>query len=272
MLPDELTPMIRIGEDDYYIYEPAMLVDGTCCIPTRWFVRDGDFYCKAWTLHSISSPDGNGDGWQVREDIEIEVLQKDFLKNFPTLANHDAYRLYGLPHPSRIIGMEFLHTILFLSDNLSEVRKKTSPNIPSCWTYTNPTLGNHWRAKAQGKRVAALPLWVYCDDTSGNVSKKWNEHNSFLFTLAGLLGHETSKEYNIHFLCTSNLAPPLEMLDGVVNQLEYVTFVIKVSGMYLMFFRTAQKEGVWAWDCVLKEPILVFPSVLALLGDNPMQS
>ena len=57
--------------------------------------------------------------------------------------------------------------------------------------------------------------------------KKWNEHNSFLFTLAGLPGSETSKEYNIHFICTSNLAPPLEMLDGVVTQIEYFFF----SGM-----------------------------------------
>jgi hypothetical protein len=65
-----------------------------------------------------------------------------------------------------------------------------------------------------------LPLWMYCDDTSGNTSKKWNEHNSFLFTLAGLSREETAKEYNVHFLCTSNTAPPLEMLDGVVNQLE----------------------------------------------------
>ena len=29
---------------------------------------------------------------------------------------------------------------------------------------------------------------------------------------------------------------------------------------------------MWAWDCVHKEKVLVFPSVLALLGDNPMQS
>ena len=106
------------------------------------------------------------------------------------------------------------------------MRKKASPDIPSCWTHTNPILGNRWRAKAQGKRVAALLLWVYCDDTSGNVSKKLNEHNSFLFTLAGLPGHETSKEFNIRFLCTSNLAPPLEMLDGVVNQLEYIALFL----------------------------------------------
>jgi hypothetical protein len=29
---------------------------------------------------------------------------------------------------------------------------------------------------------------------------------------------------------------------------------------------------VWAWDGVEKEPVLIFPWVLALLGDNPMQS
>jgi len=266
MPPDELTPMIRIGEDDYYIYEPAMLINGSFCIPTRWFMRGGEFYCKAWPLRPVS----DSDGWQVREDVEIEVPQNDFLKNFPTLA--DDHRLYGVPHPSRILGMHFNpikrfpHLTIF-----SEVRKTTSPDILSRWTHTNPVLGNRWRAKAQGKHVAALPLWMYCDDTSGNVSKKWNEHNSFLFTLAGLSGHETSKEFNIHFLCTSNLAPPLEMLDGVIDQLEYVTRHLMVR-LCLSSFRTAQNKGVWAWDCVLKEPILVFPSVLALLGDNPMES
>ena len=70
--------------------------------------------------------------------------------------------------------------------------------------------------------MAAFPIWLYCDDTSGNLSKKWNEHNSFLFTAAGLPRAEAQKEFNVHFLSTSNLAPPLEMLDGVVDQLEYV--------------------------------------------------
>ena len=63
---------------------------------------------------------------------------------------------------------------------------------------------------------------MYCDDTSGNLSKKWNEHNSFLFTAAGLPRTEAQKEFNIHFLSTSNIAPPLEMLDGIVEQLEPV--------------------------------------------------
>lgn len=88
------------------------------------------------------------------------------------------------------------------------------------WKFTNPVLGNRWRAKAEGHRVVAFPLWLYCDDTSGNVSKKWNEHNSFLMTPAGLPCKESQKDFNIHFLSTSNIAPPLEMLDGIVEQLE----------------------------------------------------
>lgn len=66
----------------------------------------------------------------------------------------------------------------------------------------------------------SFPIWLYCDDTSGNLSKKWNCHNSWLFTPAGLPRSEAAKEYNVHFLCTSNLAPPLEMADGIVDQIE----------------------------------------------------
>jgi hypothetical protein len=36
--------------------------------------------------------------------------------------------------------------------------------------------------------------------------------------------------------------------------------------------RSAQQDGIWAWDIEHNEPVLVFPTVLALLGDNPMQS
>ena len=90
----------------------------------------------------------------------------------------------------------------------------------SCWTLTNPMKGNKWRTIAKGHEVLAFPIWLYCDDTSGNSSKKWNKHNSFLFTPAGLSHTQMHYEYNVHFLSTSNLAPPLEMLDGIVEQLQ----------------------------------------------------
>lgn len=37
-------------------------------------------------------------------------------------------------------------------------------------------------------------------------------------------------------------------------------------------FRSSQNVGIWAWDCHLGELVLLMISVLALLGDNPMQS
>lgn len=88
------------------------------------------------------------------------------------------------------------------------------------WRFTDPEKGNRWRIQGKGHRVLSYPIWLYCDDTSGNQSKKWNAHNSFLFTAAGLPLTETQREYNVHFLCTSNHAAPLEMLDAIVDQLE----------------------------------------------------
>jgi len=40
----------------------------------------------------------------------------------------------------------------------------------------------------------------------------------------------------------------------------------------MIMFREAQQLGIWAWDAAQDELVLVFPSVLSLLGDNPMQS
>lgn len=87
------------------------------------------------------------------------------------------------------------------------------------WEYSDEK-GSLWRQRANGARVVAMPLWLYCDDTSGNLSKKWNTHNSFLFSLAGLPRSEAAKEYNVHFLSTSNIAPPLEMAEGVLEQVK----------------------------------------------------
>lgn len=69
--------------------------------------------------------------------------------------------------------------------------------------------------------VHALPIWLYCDDTSGNMSKKWNKHNSILFVLGGLPHNHVQDLYNIHFLSTSNVASPLEMMEKVSEWLRY---------------------------------------------------
>jgi hypothetical protein len=96
------------------------------------------------------------------------------------------------------------------------------------------SIPNRWRTLAlqDGKahRVLTYMMWLYCDDTSGNRSKKWNEHNSFLFIPAGLPITEAQRESNIRFICTSNIAPPVELMEGVVDEIKsvllYLTCII----------------------------------------------
>ncbi|KAG8916015.1 hypothetical protein FRC00_007186 [Tulasnella sp. 408] len=98
-------------------------------------------------------------------------------------------------------------------------------------------------------------LCMYCDNISRNIPQKWNKHNLFLFTPAGLPQVHVHHEYNVHFLGTSNHAPPTEMLKGIADQ-----------------FETYQDMGISAYNAVLHEDVLVIPAVLALLGNNPMQN
>ncbi|KAL0570902.1 hypothetical protein V5O48_011057 [Marasmius crinis-equi] len=231
---DELTPMIRTyrGSEakDYYIFEPAQLLDGRICMPHRWFKREGRMRAKCWEMRD------NGDSWTVLTNEHLEIDQSELIRSFPDLKH--GLDWYGFSDVTKIRDI---------------YEGETNTYRP--WTLTDPSQGNRWRVRAKGRQCLAFPIWLYCDDTSGNTSKKWNEHNSFLFTAAGLNRSESSKEYNVHFLCTSNTAPPLEMLDGIVDQL-----------------CDAQEVGIWAFDCEGDQPVLMIPSVLAMLGDNPMQS
>ncbi|KAE9398389.1 hypothetical protein BT96DRAFT_957615 [Gymnopus androsaceus JB14] len=207
--PDLATPMVRMGHQDYYVYEVTRL-----------------------------KTDHGAQGYIVHEWDQVQVPVTSLLASLPHIS--ESFELNGGYDPQKIIG----------------VQKQPNEGL-SPWTHTNWDTGslNPWRIKAKNHRVLIFAMWVYCNDTSGNVSKKWNKHNSFLFTAAGLPREHFHRQSNIHFLSTSNLAPPLEMLDGFVDQLE-----------------AGQQHGIWAWDIEAKEMVLLIPAVLAMLGDNPMQS
>ncbi|KAI7963550.1 hypothetical protein MJO29_003977 [Puccinia striiformis f. sp. tritici] len=116
-------------------------------------------------------------------------------------------------------------------------------------------LPNSWRKKAGGKILQNLPISLYADDTSGNVSKRWNKHISFYYTLAGLPPNLSNEEYNCHFLATSNRATVLEISEFLVNE-----------------FNELATEGFEAYDASISQPVFVMCSVLFFLGDSPMHS
>lgn len=102
---NELTPMARMGTtgsyQDFYIHEPAMLRDGTICMPVRWFTVGLVLFAKCWRMETVSTD--WGEGWRISECDDYTVPLTEFLKTFPELGE-DAEALYGVPHPSKIIG------------------------------------------------------------------------------------------------------------------------------------------------------------------------
>jgi hypothetical protein len=99
---DQTTPMARIDENDYFIYEPTLLRSGQCCIPVQYFMRDGALFAKCWKLEVVNTEDTSG--WRVIKSDDYEVHLHDFMKNFVELKS-DAALLYNLPCPSIIMGL-----------------------------------------------------------------------------------------------------------------------------------------------------------------------
>ena len=107
---------------------------------------------------------------------------------------------------------------------------------------------------SDGKQVVTTPLTLFCDDTSGNRSKKWNGFNVWSLMLASLTKTDNAKLKNIHLLTFSNFVSPLEMAKPIVDDL------------------ISLEEGMVMYDAFLKEDMLVVAPVMSLLADNPRAS
>ncbi|KAJ6460727.1 hypothetical protein DFH09DRAFT_1496906, partial [Mycena vulgaris] len=208
-------PMARgNGGKDYYVEEVCFARLGSKGVgpvmPMRWFTRDGELWSIAHPLHL--TPSGSAFVIDARASACIEIPLENYFLNVRDLEESDCQVRYNIPPPSEIAGI-------------------SRGSMLPLEAWNQPTV-NPWRIKAAGRRVFSVPLWTYCDDTSGNVSKKWNKHNSILFTLAAL-----------------------EMIEAL-----------------LLCYRRHEKDGIEVWDCVYNEWVLIIPWFLAFQGDNPMSS
>lgn len=104
-----LTPMARIASQDYYIFEPCLLRDGTVVMPHRWFTRpslnkkevDGHLFAKIWRLEKVNAA-ADGMGWRVFAFGDLEVDSDMLFTSFPALV--ESHERYNVPDPRRIIG------------------------------------------------------------------------------------------------------------------------------------------------------------------------
>ncbi len=105
--PDIATPMVRVGERDYYVYEPTKLVDGQLVVPFRWYTRASgpsgvqQLYGEGWKLAAVRFSDGSR-GYMVHEYEHVTFATTALSLSFPDLVR--TFSADDLPDPRNIIG------------------------------------------------------------------------------------------------------------------------------------------------------------------------
>ena len=109
--------------------------------------------------------------------------------------------------------------------------------------------------KAKGRMVYTVPLIVFMDDVSGNISKQWNKHYVIYMSNALLPRKTLEKQFFIRFVTSSLHASPMELM-----------MVLKES------IEKAADIGIDAYDCKTREEVMLVPYGLFFAGNNPMQA
>ncbi|KAH9819564.1 hypothetical protein DFH28DRAFT_1145465 [Melampsora americana] len=214
-----------------YIYEIYQLFSNQLVVPTHFFKKDGKLFSKC---------------------LQARVVPKDRNRNtFMIVISDEPPFDSSLLHPVEISSFwrDFDH-VVFNNKGLLKDFCKSKPN-----GYVSLPLVNPWRLKAKGKVIKHTPINLYSDDTSGNVSNKYNRHMNVLFSLSGLPPEILNQEYNVHFLATSNCASAPELLDHVVDEINDLSV-----------------EGFEVYDHASGDNVLVLVVVLCYLGDSPMHA
>lgn len=74
--------------------------------------------------------------------------------------------------------------------------------------------------------VYGIPLILFMDDASGNVTKQWNKHYNIYLSNAALTRQILDQEYCTHFITTSPHARPMELMQGARGSIEYVSVFV----------------------------------------------
>ncbi|KAI8447005.1 hypothetical protein BY996DRAFT_8444291, partial [Phakopsora pachyrhizi] len=218
----------------FYIYEPVQIKNGNVVVLIYFYTKKNKLFSKVSRLHVEVS---------YNMDVEISIHgELDFhsscLKEIPTEEFWKPYNEIHVKNGEQLASKcgNILHLIT----------EKGSEQI---------SLPNQWRIKADGKLIRHIPLNLYSDDTSGNISKEWNKHISIFMTLSGLPPSLSNQEYHTLFIATSNIASALEPFTPVVEELNRLA-----------------TTGVIAFDESIQQEVLLLPVALLLMADSPMRA
>jgi hypothetical protein len=70
--------------------------------------------------------------------------------------------------------------------------------------------------------VYSVPLIIFMDNVSGNISKQWNKHHTIYMSNANLLREMLEKEFCVRFVSLSPHASPMELMRAMKESVSWV--------------------------------------------------
>jgi hypothetical protein len=194
--------MCEVNKKHFFIFEPVQLRSKAVVIPIFLFMYNSQLTSRVIEIdQSNMCKDGKG-------GVKI-AIPKDIDFNNPILTSVDVANFHR--DYSKISLANGRQLIDACNHQLIEANQCADGNQVQC-------VPNPWRLKANGKVIRHVPITLYTNDTSGNVSKQFNKNISFFFTLSGLPPDLSNQEYNCHFLSTSNVVSVLELSEQIVDE------------------------------------------------------
>ncbi|KIK80517.1 hypothetical protein PAXRUDRAFT_15749 [Paxillus rubicundulus Ve08.2h10] len=239
-------PAARVEGKIYFIDELLQERSGTYFIPEHFF------YASYRASSDPSEPES------AAPSVEMEAGQSESAsslggKSFMLLAERLKEPASFIVNDEQVIipTSEFSRSFEDISANPGELQcGLTESSAHFAKIEANPL-----RAKPQGHMVHAVPLIVFMDDVSGNVSKQWNKHHTIYMSNVNLPREMLEKEFCIRFVTGSPHVTPMELMQAMKDSI-----------------CKAAESGIVAWDCKENEEVMLIPYALFFLGDNPMQA
>ncbi|OAV85917.1 hypothetical protein PTTG_02584, partial [Puccinia triticina 1-1 BBBD Race 1] len=232
--PTHQPQMCEVDGKHFYIFEPVRLFSGVMVIPIYFYIYQGCLFSKCFELAEENV-------FQTESECKITI---------PPNLEFDNIELISTP-----VSNFNLNCLNIWTASGTPLLEACGGKIYECGLETPIEIPNPWRKTADGKIIRNVPITLYADDTSGNLSKQFNKHIGCYFTLSGLPPKISNQEYHCHYLSASNLAGVLEISEQIVNEL---------NGM--------ATDGFTAYDYSLSQEVLVNSVVLCFVGDSPMHA
>ena len=70
--------------------------------------------------------------------------------------------------------------------------------------------------------VYAVPLIIFMDDISGNISKQWNKHHTIYMSNTNLPHEMLEKEFHVHFIASSPHVALMELMKAMKDSISWV--------------------------------------------------